>query len=292
MELLIIVKNVIKNGCIYVVATPIGNLGDVSNRSIEILGKVDYVAAEDTRNTRNFLSHFQVSTKLISLHEHNEVNQSKKIIKDVLMGMSIAIVSDAGTPAINDPGYRLISLAHQNEIKVIPLPGPCSVISALSVSGLPSDRFCYEGYLPAKRQLRKLKLKELIEEERTMIFLVSVHKIHLVIEDMMLIFGESRPVFLAREMTKIFEQSIKTNLKELSLMIASGQIPKKGEFVVVLSGVIVRKNNLALAKELLDELIKINLSSKAVDIVTRVTKEKRNKIYKLMLEMREDHESK
>ena len=204
------------------------------------------------------------------------------------MGLSIAVVSDAGTPAINDPGYRLISLAHQNEIKVIPLPGPCSVISALSISGLPSDRFCFEGYLPAKRELRKSKLKELIEEKRTMIFLVSVHKVHQVIEDMMIIFGESRLVFLTREMTKVFEQSIKTNLKELFKMIESEQVPKKGEFVIVLAGTNVEKNNLALAKELLGELIEINLSSKAVDIVSRVTKEKRNKIYKLMLEMKED----
>ena len=288
MEFLRIMKNSIKNGCIYVVATPIGNLGDISNRSLEILGKVDYIAAEDTRNTRNFLSHFQINTKLISLHEHNEINQSKKIIKDVLMGLSIAVVSDAGTPAINDPGYRLISLAHQNEIKVIPLPGPCSVISALSISGLPSDRFCFEGYLPAKRELRKSKLKELIEEKRTMIFLVSVHKVHQVIKDMMIIFGESRLVFLTREMTKVFELSIKTNLKELFKMIESEQVPKKGEFVIVLAGTNVEKNNLALAKELLGELIEINLSSKAVDIVSRVTKEKRNKIYKLMLEMKED----
>jgi 16S rRNA (cytidine1402-2'-O)-methyltransferase len=173
-----------ENGKLFVVATPIGNLDDTSKRSLETFKNVDLIAAEDTRNTRHLLSHFNIKAKMIALHEHNEKDVAKKLIKDIQNGSSIALVCDAGTPAINDPGYRLVSLAHENNITVVPLPGPCSIISALSVSGLPSDRFCFEGYLPAKSESRKSKLKELVKEKRTLIFLISVHRISQSIEDM------------------------------------------------------------------------------------------------------------
>jgi len=280
--------NKMENGKLFIVATPIGNLDDTSKRSLETFKNVDLIAAEDTRNTRHLLSHFNIKAKMISLHEHNEKDVAIKLIKDIQSGRSIALVSDAGTPAINDPGYRLVSLAHENNITVVPLPGPCSIISALSVSGLPSDRFCFEGYLPAKSEPRKSKLKELVKEKRTLIFLISVHKISQSIDDMLLIFGKDRLVFLAREMTKIYEQCIRTNLGDLSFMFKEGEIPKKGEFVIIIEGDREKDDDsLDLARELMNELINNDLSIQAVDIVTKVTKIKRNLAYKMMLEIKQ-----
>ena len=284
-----IVVNEMENGKLFVVATPIGNLDDTSKRSLETFKNVDLIAAEDTRNTRHLLSHFNIKAKMIALHEHNEKDVAKKLIKDIQNGNSIALVSDAGTPAINDPGYRLVSLAHENNITVVPLPGPCSIISALSVSGLPSDRFCFEGYLPAKSESRKSKLKELVKEKRTLIFLISVHRISQSIEDMLLVFGEDRLAFLAREMTKIYEQCIRTNLGDLFFMIKEGKIPEKGEFVLIIEGYRQQDDDsLYLARELMNELINNDLSIQAVDIVTKVTKIKRNVVYKIMLELKQD----
>jgi|TARA_B110000914_G_scaffold226506_1_gene252318 16S rRNA (cytidine1402-2'-O)-methyltransferase len=278
-----------ENGKLFVVATPIGNLDDTSKRSLKTLNDVDLIAAEDTRKTRHLLSHFNIKARMISLHEHNEEEAAKKLIKEIKNGNSVALVSDAGTPAINDPGYRLILQAHKQNITVVPLPGPCSIISALSVSGLPSDRFCFEGYLPAKSESRKSKLKELEKDERTLIFLISVHKISQSLEDILLIFGGDRIAFIAREMTKIYEQCTRTNLGELLKMIEVGEIPKKGEFVLIVEG--CKENNddsLVLARDLMGELINNNLSSQAVDIVTKVTKIKRNIIYKMMLELKKE----
>ena len=284
-----IVVNEMENGKLFVVATPIGNLDDTSKRSLETFKNVDLIAAEDTRNTRHLLSHFNIKAKMIALHEHNEKDVAKKLIKDIQNGSSIALVSDAGTPAINDPGYRLVSLAHENNITVVPLPGPCSIISALSVSGLPSDRFCFEGYLPAKSESRKSKLKELVKEKRTLIFLISVHRISQSIEDMLLVFGEDRLAFLAREMTKIYEQCIRTNLGDLFFMTKEGKIPEKGEFVLIIEGCRQQDDDsLYLARELMNELINNDLSIQAVDIVTKVTKIKRNIAYKMMLELKNE----
>jgi len=284
-----IVVNEMENGKLFVVATPIGNLDDTSKRSLETFKNVDLIAAEDTRNTRHLLSHFNIKAKMIALHEHNEKDVAKKLIKDIQNGSSIALVSDAGTPAINDPGYRLVSLAHENNITVVPLPGPCSIISALSVSGLPSDRFCFEGYLPAKSESRKSKLKELVKEKRTLIFLISVHRISQSIEDILLVFGEDRLAFLAREMTKIYEQCIRTNLGDLFLMTKEGKIPEKGEFVLIIEGYRQQDDDsLYLARELMNELINNDLSIQAVDIVTKVTKIKRNIAYKMMLELKNE----
>lgn len=284
-----IVVNEMENGKLFVVATPIGNLDDTSKRSLETFKNVDLIAAEDTRNTRHLLSHFNIKAKMIALHEHNEKDVAKILIKDIQNGSSIALVSDAGTPAINDPGYRLVSLAHENNITVVPLPGPCSIISALSVSGLPSDRFCFEGYLPAKSESRKSKLKELVKEKRTLIFLISVHRISQSIEDMLLVFGEDRLAFLAREMTKIYEQCIRTNLGDLFFMTKEGKIPEKGEFVLIIEGYRQQDDDsLYLARELMNELINNDLSIQAVDIVTKVTKIKRNIAYKMMLELKNE----
>ena len=202
-------------GQLFVVATPIGNRGDITNRALEILSECDIVAAEDSRNTNTLLAFYGIKKKIYSIHEHNEERVSKKLYKKLLSGSSIALVCDAGTPCISDPGYRLIKLAHEEGIKTFPIPGPTSVIAALSVSGLASDRFCFEGFLHPKSEKRKSRLKKLVYDNRTIIFLISVHKIEENIKDIISIFGGHRRCFLAREMTKLHEQYIRTDLDNL-----------------------------------------------------------------------------
>ncbi len=282
----------LETGKLYIVATPIGNQGDISKRCIEIFNEVHCIAAENTRNSSNLLSSFNVKKQLVSFHEHNESKVAKRLIKRIQNGDSIALISDAGTPCINDPGYRLVLLAHENGITVSPVPGPSSIVSALSVSGLPSDRFVFEGFLPSKSDQRKAKLEKLVNEERTLIFLVSVHKMHRSIEDMILIFGGERQAFIGREMTKLHEQCVRVRLKKILLMIEEGEIPKKGEFVLIVEG--KRKidqnqnQSLFLARKLIIELMKINSNNEIIDVITKAMDLRRNEIYKLILEIKKE----
>jgi len=282
----------LETGKLYIVATPIGNQGDISKRCIEIFNEVHCIAAENTRNSSNLLSSFNVKKQLVSFHEHNESKVAKRLIKRIQNGDSIALISDAGTPCINDPGYRLVLLAHENGITVSPVPGPSSIVAALSVSGLPSDRFIFEGFLPPKSDQRKTKLEKLSNEERTLIFLVSVHKICHAIEDMILIFGGERQAFIGREMTKLHEQCVRVRLKKILLMIEEGEIPKKGEFVLIVEG--KRKidqnqnQSLFLARKLIIELMKINSNNEIIDVITKAMDLRRNEIYKLILEIKKE----
>ena len=277
-----------KFGKLYIVATPIGNRADISNRSLEILSMVDFIAAEDTRKTRRLISSFGIKQKIISFHDHNETSSVKKLINKIKDGKSIALVSDAGTPCINDPGYSLVKFSREENIDVLPIPGASSIISALSVSGMPTDSFCYEGYLPAKSEKRKSKLMELIGENRTIIFLVSVHKIKDSVEDLILIFGNNRECFIAREMTKMHEQYVKCDLQELSLKIKNQVIPVKGEFILIIEGSKKKNssNDLLLAKKIIPELIHTNSSSEIISLISKTTTLKRNEIYKIILEMK------
>ena len=280
----------LETGKLYVVATPIGNKGDISKRCIEIFNEVHCIAAEDTRNSSNLLSSYNVKKQMVSLHEHNELKVAKRLIKRIQNGDSIALISDAGTPCINDPGYRLVSLAHENGITVSPIPGPSSIISSLSVSGLPSDRFVFEGFLPSKREQRKAKLEKLVNEERTLIFLVSTHKIYHSIEDMILIFGGERLAFVGREMTKFYEQCIRASLSKILLMIEKEEIPKKGEFVLIVDGEKTKSQDESfdMARRLLTELLEIDAGKKSIDIVTKIVNIRRNDAYKLMIQIQNE----
>ncbi len=281
-------RSSLKFGKLYIVATPIGNRADISNRSLEILSMVDFIAAEDTRKTRRLISSFGIKQRIISFHDHNEKSVVKKLINKIKDGKSIALVSDAGTPCINDPGYTLVKFARDENIDVLPIPGASAIISALSVSGMPIDSFCYEGYLPAKSEKRKSKLMELIAENRTIIFLVSVHKLKDSVEDLILIFGNNRECFIAREMTKIHEQYVKCDLQELSLKIKNQEIPVKGEFILIIRG-LKKKNSssdLLLAKKIIPELIHTNSNSEIINLISKTTTLKRNEIYKIILEMK------
>ncbi|MBA5762253.1 16S rRNA (cytidine(1402)-2'-O)-methyltransferase [Vibrio sp. 404] len=221
---------------LFIVPTPIGNLGDITLRAIDVLKSVDLIAAEDTRHTGKLLAHFNISTKTFPLHDHNEQQKAQFLVEKLLSGQSIALVSDAGTPLISDPGYHLVSQCRQAGVKVVPLPGACAVITALSAAGLPSDRFSFEGFLPPKSKARKDKLLEIAKVERTCIFYESPHRILDSLDDMLDILGPEREVVLARELTKTFETFQGLPLGELVEWVKSDDNQQRGEMVLLVHG--------------------------------------------------------
>jgi len=273
-----------------VVATPIGNRDDLSPRARQVLTSVDIIAAEDTRHTGRLLSHFGVKTAQMALHDHNEEKVIARVLERLKSGSNVALVSDAGTPLVSDPGYRLLQAAHALDITVSPIPGPSAVISAISVAGLPTDRFCFEGYLPAKREARQTVLQKLRGEERTMIFLESVHRISAALTDLVEAFGADRKAFLGRELTKMHEQCVQANLGRLARLLDDGSIPRKGEFVLVIHGAEADESAdpTVSIQTLLKELMQSLPGKQAVNIVARVTNHPRNDIYRLMLDFKDN----
>ena len=221
------------SGTLYIVATPIGNLEDITLRAIRVLKEADLVAAEDTRHTRHLLDRYQIDTQLTSYHDHNKEEKAPVLVARMLEGKSVALVSDAGTPGISDPGYFLINLAIDRKIPVVPIPGATAAIAALSVSGMPTDRFLFEGFLPAKHLARLKRLQELSKEERTIIFYEAPHKIIRAVADMLAVLSDRRAV-ITRELTKIHEETIRGTLSECLKRLQEGTI--KGEFTVILHG--------------------------------------------------------
>lgn len=225
-------------GTLFVVATPIGNLGDLTPRAVETLRSVDCICAEDTRHTRPLLVHAGVERPMLALHDHNEAGQASVLVQRLLDGDSLALVSDAGTPLVSDPGYRLVAAAREAGIRVSPLPGACAAIAALSVAGLASDRFCFEGFLPAKAGARRAEIERLAAETRTLVFYESSHRIEESLADMALGFGERRRAVVARELTKRFETVLDGPLGELAATIAADADQRRGEFVVIVAGAV------------------------------------------------------
>ncbi|AYV20960.1 MULTISPECIES: 16S rRNA (cytidine(1402)-2'-O)-methyltransferase [Vibrio] len=226
----------IEQPTLFIVPTPIGNLGDITQRALDVLNSVDIIAAEDTRHTGKLLSHFNIQTRTFALHDHNEQQKAQVLVDKLLAGESIALVSDAGTPLISDPGYHLVSQCRQAGVKVVPLPGACAVITALSASGLPSDRFSFEGFLPAKSKGRKDKFMEIAKAERTCIFYESPHRITESLADMLEVLGPEREVVLARELTKTYETIQGLPLGELVEWIEEDENRKRGEMVLLIHG--------------------------------------------------------
>jgi 16S rRNA (cytidine1402-2'-O)-methyltransferase len=224
-------------GTLHVVATPIGNLGDLSPRALDTLRAVSAICAEDTRHTRQLLAHYGIERPLLALHEHNEGEVAERLVARLLAGESLALVSDAGTPLVSDPGFRLVRAARSAGIKVSPLPGPCAFVAALSVAGLPSDRLAFEGFLPAKAGARRERLARLAGEARTLAFYESAHRIEDCLEDMAAAFGADRQAVLARELTKLFETVLDGTLGELRARVAADPNQRRGEFVVLVQGV-------------------------------------------------------
>ncbi|WP_448243304.1 16S rRNA (cytidine(1402)-2'-O)-methyltransferase [Pseudoxanthomonas mexicana] len=223
-------------GTLFIVATPIGNLGDLTPRALEVLRSVAAICAEDTRRSGQLLAHFGVSTPLVALHEHNEDALAQRVVDRLLAGESLALVSDAGTPLVSDPGFRLVRAARAAGVRVSPLPGACAAIAALSVAGLPSDRFAFEGFLPAKASARRDQLQRLAGETRTLVFYESSHRIAESLADMRAAFGADRPAVLARELTKLFETVLDGTLADLQARVDVDENQRKGEFVVMVQG--------------------------------------------------------
>ena len=223
-------------GTLFIVATPIGNLADLSPRALETLRQVAAVCAEDTRRSGQLLAHFGIERPLIALHEHNEDALAQRIVARLQAGESLALVSDAGTPLVSDPGYRVVRAARAAGVPVSPVPGACAAIAALSVAGLPSDRFVFEGFLPSKASARRDHLARLAGETRTLVFYESSHRIAESLADMRAAFGDERPAVLARELTKLFETVLDGNLADLQRKVETDDNQRKGEFVVIVQG--------------------------------------------------------
>ncbi len=223
-------------GTLFIVATPIGNLADLSPRALETLRQVAAICAEDTRRSGQLLAHFGIERPLVALHEHNEDALAQRIVTRLQAGESLALVSDAGTPLVSDPGYRVVRAARAAGIPVSPVPGACAAIAALSVAGLPSDRFVFEGFLPAKASARRDHLAQLAGETRTLVFYESSHRIAESLADMRAAFGDERPAVLARELTKLFETVLDGNLADLQRKVDTDDNQRKGEFVVIVQG--------------------------------------------------------
>ena len=270
---------------LYIVPTPIGNLGDITQRALSVLRQVSFIAAEDTRHTNKLLTHYGINTRTFALHDHNEQQKADILIEKMRSGDSIALVSDAGTPLISDPGYHLVSRCRKVGIRVVPLPGPCAVITALSASGLPSDRFSFEGFLAAKSKARQEKFSEIATDSRTLIFYESPHRILDSLDDMLVVLGEERYVVLARELTKTFETIHGAPLGELIKWLKQDNNRTRGEMVLLVSGFKPLKTNIPFdAIKLLKLLCEQLPLKKAAAIVAQMYDVKKNELYKWGLE--------
>ena len=274
---------------LYIVPTPIGNLGDITQRALTVLQSVDLIAAEDTRHTGLLLQHFAISARLFALHDHNEQQKSETLLAKLKEGQSIALVSDAGTPLINDPGYHLVRACREAGIRVVPLPGPCAAIAALSAAGLPSDRFCYEGFLPAKSKGRRDALKAIEQEPRTLIFYESTHRLLDSLDDICAVLGESRYVVLARELTKTWESIHGAPIGELAAWVKEDENRRKGEMVLIVEGFKAPADD-ALPADALRTLALLQTElplKKAAALAAEIHGVKKNALYKYALENNE-----
>jgi len=270
---------------LYIVATPIGNFSDITYRAIETLQQVDLVAAEDTRHSGKLLSHYQIKKPMFALHDHNERERGKVLIEKIKSGQSVALISDAGTPLISDPGYHLVNECREAGVDIVPIPGPSAVITALSAAGLPTDRFSFEGFLPAKEKGKQDKLKALMEEARTMVFYESPRRIQDTVEQIVNILGSERKLVIARELTKTFESFYALTAGEMVDFLNQDSNHCRGEFVLMVAGAQkeedsipqVALNTLALLKEELP-------LKKAAALAAQIHSQKKNDLYKWGLE--------
>ena len=278
-------------GILYIVATPIGNLSDISERAIQVLTEVDVIAAEDTRHTRQLLSHFAIRQTLISVHEHNETQQLDHLLTRLADGESIALVSDAGTPLISDPGYVLVKAAREKGISVSPIPGPCALIAALSVSGLPTDHFRFEGFLPHKRSARQVLLQSVSEETVTMVFYESSHRIKETLEDMCTCLGADREAVLGRELTKLYETVLGSTLRQILDAVEADDNQRRGEFVLMVHGADAsQRSEIQDADPLLKLLLSELPMRKASGVAAKYLGLSKNDVYKRAMVLKGDAE--
>ncbi len=276
------------SGTLYVVATPIGNLEDLAPRARQTLESVDLVAAEDTRHTGRLLSTIGAKPRQMALHDHNESQVVARVIEALESGKDVALVSDAGTPLVSDPGFRLVREAHAQALPVVPVPGASAVTAALSAAGLPTDRFCFEGFPPAKKTARREWLQQRATEERTLVLYESVHRIRESFADIADVFGRDREAFIGRELAKLHEQCVHATLGELSERLQDGTIPEKGEFVVVIAGASTAPASAVDVDRLLRELAARLPAKEVAKIAAAVTGLRRNDLYQRVLDLKNE----
>ena len=273
-------------GILYIVATPIGNLQDITQRALDTFAQVDLIAAEDTRHSGLLLSHYGIKKPFFALHDHNEQEKAHILVEKLKQGSNIALISDAGTPLISDPGFHLVRQCREAGIRVVPLPGACAAITALCASGIASDRFCFEGFLPAKSKARKDKLENIAKEDRTLIFYESTHRILDTLEDMQSVLGEERYIVLAREITKTWEMITGNTIKNLREWLLEDPNRTKGEMVLIVEGKPKSDNNDEISPQAVKalELIAEELPlKKAAAIVAELYGYKKNALYQFGL---------
>ena len=274
----------IEKGSLYIVATPIGNTDDITERARQVLAAVDAIAAEDTRDSRRLLQHLGIDTPLFALHEHNETQQAETVIRRLQEGESIALVSDAGTPLISDPGYPLVHQARLAGVRVVPVPGASSVLAALSCSGLPTDRFVFEGFLPAKAGARQKRLSELASDSRTHIFFEAPHRITDCLLDLQTVFGADRQAVLARELTKTYETFLAGTVSELLAQVQADSNQQRGEMVLVLAGNTRATGMDAAAEKIFFTLLEELPLKQASQLAARITGIGKNVFYQAGLD--------
>jgi 16S rRNA (cytidine1402-2'-O)-methyltransferase len=273
------------------VATPIGNLADMSFRAVDVLKRADLIACEDTRHSRALLDHYGISRPLVALHEHNEDAAGARLLQRLAGGESVALISDAGTPLINDPGYVLVRSARAAGIRVVPIPGPCALVAALCASGLPSDRFAFEGFPPRKSAARKALFESLRDETRTLIFYESAHRIGEALRDIALVFPGNRRLALARELTKLYETIVLTTVAEAPGLLEQDPDMRRGEFVLLLEGAapVAEEEGLSAEAERVLRLLLDECSVKtAVGLAVRITGARRDLVYRTALQWAEN----
>lgn len=275
------------SGVLYIVATPIGNLEDISKRAIDILRSVDLIAAEDTRHSQKLMQSIQVSTPLVSHHDFSSASAIEKVLSKLVSGSSVALISDAGTPLISDPGYKLVRMARQRGLTVVPVPGASALIAALSVSGLATDRFTFEGFLPSKTTARQKRLSDLSKEQVTLVFYESTHRILNSLQDMEKAFGAERLIFIGRELTKRFESHFLGLASECVEWLEHDSNQQKGEFVVIVSAcdeILEEQRKHDQAIEIV-KLLKNEVSmKKAVSLASTISGARKNRLYETALQ--------
>ncbi len=275
-----------KAGHLYIVATPIGNLGDISQRAIEILQQVDRILAEDTRHSGHLLHHLGIQKPMWSCHEHNEEQRIQQVLTALAVGESLALISDAGTPLINDPGYRLVTSVTEQGYPIVPIPGPSALITALSIAGLPTDRFAFEGFLPAKTGARVKRLQALADEVRTLVFYESSHRIVATLADLLQVLGRERPIALMRELTKRYEQVFRGRIEQVVEQLGADPNHQKGEFVLVVHGAEESAGAQQISSGiLLQGLLEELPASKAASLAAKLTGLPRKQMYEQALKL-------
>jgi 16S rRNA (cytidine1402-2'-O)-methyltransferase len=270
-------------GTLYVVATPIGNLGDMTPRAVEVLKGVGHIAAEDTRHSGTLLRHFGINTPMIALHEHNERQRSEMLLERLTAGEDLALISDAGTPLISDPGYHLVRQTRAAGVKIVPIPGVSALIAALSVSGLPTDRFCFEGFLPARGGARTARLEQLKREPRTLAFYEAPHRIEETLLDAVAVLGSEREAVLARELTKTWETLLAMPLGQLLERVKSDSDQQRGEIVLLIAGAEIGDEAEVEAQRVAQLLAEELPVKQAAALAAKITGARKNALYDFLL---------